>query len=355
MKNTKAKVLFLSCSIASTLLIGCGQQQEQIKTVESIRPVEVYTVKPASNLSTWHFPATVGAYKSADLAFNSGGKLVQFNVTQGERVKKGQLLAAIDDRDFKIKLASAEASYKQADNAYKRGKQLIKNSTISKNDYEQLESQYKITQSQLNSAKKALKDTKIYAPYAGAISITSAQNHDTIAAGQAVISLIDSEKYTAKFDVSADRINYLKNKQPKSANVVFTTLGNEKATADFKEISLLPSSNHSYEVTLSFVPPQNLAVLPGMSVQVQIENTATTNKNALFVPTKAVISNGKETYVWKVSPQTMTATKQDIVISNSIGKFITVASGLKPDDQVISAGAPYAVEGMKVSIWQQGK
>ena len=355
MKTPKAKVLLFASAITSTFLAGCGQQQEPTQVAATVRPVEVYTVKPASNLTSWHFPATVAAYKSTDLAFNSGGKLVEFNVTQGEQVKKGQLLAAIDDRDYKIKLASAKASFNQAENAYKRGQQLIKNATISKNDYEQLESQYKITKSQLKAAEKALKDTKLFAPYSGAISITSAQNHDTIAAGQAIISLIDSEKYSAKFDISADRINYLKNKETKSASVVFTTLNNEKATADFKEISLLPSSNHSYEVTLSFVPPKNLAVLPGMSVQVQIENTPTTNKKALFIPTKSVISNGNETYVWKVDSKTMTATKQDIVISNSIGEFVTVASGLKPKDQIITAGAPYAVEGMKISIWQQGK
>ncbi len=353
--RNRAQVLLIASVTASAFLTGCGQQQERTKAAESIRPVEIYTVKPASDSGSWHFPATVAAYQSADLAFNSGGKLVEFNVTQGQQVKKGQLLAAIDDRDDKIKVTSAKAGFNQAENAYKRGQRLIKNATISKNDYEQLESQYKITKSRLKSAQKALRDTRLYAPYAGAISVTSAQNHDTVAAGQAIISLIDSEKYSAKFDISADRINYLKNRASRNADVVFTTLGNEKARADFKEISLIPSSNHSYEVTLSFVPPEHLAVLPGMSVQVRIENTLTTGKDALLVPVKAVISNGKETYVWKIDPKTMTAVKQDIVISNSAGELVSVASGLKAEDQIITAGAPYAVEGMKVSIWQQGK
>ncbi|MCL1080035.1 efflux RND transporter periplasmic adaptor subunit [Parashewanella spongiae] len=355
MKTNKAKVLLLSSAIATTLLVGCGQQQEQQKSVETVRPVEVYKVKPASALTTWKFPATVAAYKSTDLAFNSGGKLIEFNITQGQRVKKGQLLASVDPRDYKIQLESVRANYTQAKNAYNRGQQLIKNSTISKNDFEQLESQYKVAKSQFESAEKSLKDTKLYAPYDGAISSTSVQNHDTVAGGQSIISLIDSSKYSAKFDISADRLNYLKKREPKGANVVFNTFNNERAAADFKEISLLPSSNQSYEVTLSFTPPTDIAVLPGMSVQVQIENDSASSAKAMFVPTKAVISTGKETYVWKVDSQTMTAHKQDIILSNSIGEFVTVASGLKGGDQIITAGAPYAVEGMKVSIWQQGK
>ncbi|MBM7072928.1 efflux RND transporter periplasmic adaptor subunit [Shewanella sp. 202IG2-18] len=355
MQTNKAKVLLFSSAIATTFLVACGQQQEQTKPVETVRPVEAFQVKPASALTTWKFPATVAAYKSTDLAFNSGGKLITFNITQGQQVTKGQLLAAIDPRDYKIKLESAKANYTQALNAYKRGKQLIKNSTISKNDFEQLESQYKVAKSQYESAEKSLKDTKLYAPYDGAISNTSVQNHDTIAGGQSIISLIDSNKYSAKFDISADRLNYLKKREPKGANVVFNTLNNEKSAADFKEISLLPSSNQSYEVTLSFTPPADIAVLPGMSIQVQIENDSASNSKAMFVPTKAVISTGKETYVWKINPQTKTANKQNIIISNSIGEFVTVASGLKAGDQIITAGAPYVVEGMKISIWQQGK
>ncbi len=354
MKINTSKVLLLSSVIASLFLSACGQQQEQQKT-ESVRPVEVYSVKPASALSTWRFPATVAAYKSTDMAFNSGGKLVTFDVTQGLQVQKGKLLAAIDPRDFKIKVESAKASFQQAENAYKRGQKLIKNATISKNDFEQLESQYKVTKSQLESAEKTLKDTKLYAPYDGAISSTTVQNHDTVSAGQSIISIIGSQRLSAKFDIPADKLNYLKNNQPKAAYVVFTSLGNEKALADFKEISLLPSTSQSYEVTLSFIPPAHLAVLPGMSAQVQIENDAANSANAMFIPTKAVISNGDETYVWKVNEKSMTATKQDIVVNKGVGEFITISSGLKSGDQIITAGASYVVEGMKVSIWKQGK
>ena len=273
MIKNKFKTASLSALTFSFLLQGCDTSKVETDKSEIVRPVEVYSVQAASNIQSWLLPATVAAFNSTDMAFNSGGKVTTFSITKGQQVKKGQLLAAIDSRDHQLKLDSSKASFDQAQLSFNRAKKLIEDNVISKSDFDDLQSKLTIAQSQLQASEKALKDTKLYAPYDGAVASTSIQLHDTVSAGQSVISLIVSNKYTAKFDLSADKINYINNNRPEATYVLFGSEGHIKVPSDFKEISLVPSqSSQSYEVSLWFSPPENQVVLPGMSVQVQIDN-----------------------------------------------------------------------------------
>ncbi|RLV60285.1 efflux RND transporter periplasmic adaptor subunit [Parashewanella curva] len=353
MKLTVHQCAYLSPLFFALMIAGCGKQPEQTQTAEVVRPVQIYKVKEASSQQSWTFPATISAFKSTELAFNSGGKLTSFNITKGQEVKKGQLLASIDDRDFQLKLNSANANFQTAKLSYERGKKLVKKNIISRSDFDTLESQFKVAESQYDSAKKALKDTKIYAPYDGLIASKQAANHDNVGAGQTVLSLIAAGKFSADFDIPPARLNYINQHHPDGIYVVFKQFDGAKAKADFKEISLLPSkSSQSYQVTMSFTPPKNVVVLPGMSAEVRMDNKLDAKQLDLLIPTKSVISVGDDKFVWKVDPKTMTTVKTPVDIKPGIGEFVAVKSGVHTGDQIITSGASYAVEGMKVSIWQ---
>ena len=91
---------------------GCG---EEVVEKEVIRPVKVFKAgNPLSGLSGRAFPGRAQANEEVDLGFEVGGVLIERPVDKGDEVKKGQLLARLDPRDFKNELAAARAERERA-------------------------------------------------------------------------------------------------------------------------------------------------------------------------------------------------------------------------------------------------
>ena len=95
-----------------SFLIGCG---EEVVEKEIIRPVKVFKAGDIlGGLSGRSFPGRAQANEEVDLGFEMGGTLIERPVDKGDEVKKGQLLARLDPRDFKNELDAAKAERKRA-------------------------------------------------------------------------------------------------------------------------------------------------------------------------------------------------------------------------------------------------
>jgi RND family efflux transporter MFP subunit len=126
-------------------------------------------------------------------------------VTAGERVKKGQALVRLDDRDLQAQVAqakqaidAAEASSKQAQADLKRMKPLLEQGIIPRSQYDPVESRASISESELQQAREALRRaqvalsyTTIEAPGDGVVVDKQANAGDTAAPGQPLLSIYD--------------------------------------------------------------------------------------------------------------------------------------------------------------------
>lgn len=354
MKKNNGLIFSTSLLMMVVTLSGCGDVQEEVKVEESVvRPVKTFTVTRVSESKTWVFPSTIKAYKSANLSFERSGTLVLLNVTKGQEVKKGSLIAQIDDRDFRIQLASSKASYNQALKAYERAKTLANKKVISKSQFDEIQSTMISAKATLNSDQKSLEDTNIYAPFNGVVSDVFYDQYDNVSGASKVLTFIDTSRFKVKFDVPADTLRDLDKRTNAKSYVILQGIRDDKLSASYEEISLEPNPNsQAYEITMSFVAPEKTVILPGMPATVEIEATNKMRNTILRIPMKAVISSGDEKYVWVVNPETNKANKRNITIKDGIGEFISISSGLDVDDKIITSGASYVSEGMQVSEWE---
>ena len=97
------------------LLAGCGGSEETPEPAAAARPVKVMTIGGPEGGGEFTFPGRVAAGEQVDLAFRVGGPLIEFPVQEGEKVDKGQVVARIDPRDFRIRVDSAQAKFDQAE------------------------------------------------------------------------------------------------------------------------------------------------------------------------------------------------------------------------------------------------
>lgn len=170
------------------LFSACGKEEE-MPTPEVVRPVKMITITAGLGLTKRSFPGKVQASKEVDLAFKVSGPLIDLPVKEGQELKKGDLVAKIDPRDFKTELdkidsslgearaklramlagarpedikvleaeiKAAEARALNAEQQYIRYKDLFIQQQVSKADFDKFKSERDVARAQLNTAKQNL-------------------------------------------------------------------------------------------------------------------------------------------------------------------------------------------------------
>jgi multidrug efflux pump subunit AcrA (membrane-fusion protein) len=95
----------------AVLLAGCGQKKET--SVITARPVKT-TIVESRSIIRKDFSGIVEAVEYVKLAFRVSGQIINLPVIEGEKVKKGQLIAAIDPRDIALQYAATKSAYETA-------------------------------------------------------------------------------------------------------------------------------------------------------------------------------------------------------------------------------------------------
>ena len=103
----------------AVLLAGCGQKKET--SVITARPVKT-TIVESRSIIRKDFSGIVEAVEYVKLAFRVSGQIINLPVIEGEKVKKGQLIAAIDPRDIALQYAATKSAYETAAAQVERNK-----------------------------------------------------------------------------------------------------------------------------------------------------------------------------------------------------------------------------------------
>lgn len=113
MKVIKISNVLILLFVISAGLFSCKDKKESKK--ELIQPVKIYKVDANGDEQNKKvFTGFVKESREVRLAFQVPGPLVKLNVDQGQFVKKGEVIAELDKRDFMVKLESANANYENA-------------------------------------------------------------------------------------------------------------------------------------------------------------------------------------------------------------------------------------------------
>ena len=276
------------------------------------------------------------------LAFKYAGKIKSINFESGDFVKKGQVIATMDDKDYKVNLEAfskkyeaAKAVAQNAETQFARAEKLYKGEALAKKDYDNALMQknvaistFKEASAGLENARNTLNDTKIIAPYDGYIDKKIVEVGTVVPEGGPVISFISNEITDIIFkDNSSEKIYPLK----------------------VKSMAQNPDTiNLTYPVTFTF---SNLSesekFLSGQTgtVTVSIKNSG---NQEILIPLNAVFEdNGSNVYLFKNG----IAVKTPIEIGElKETDKISIVKGLKSGDKVIVAGVSKLADGEKVKL-----
>ena len=143
-------------------LFGACQRSKVPREVKNVT-VKTDTVEAHEGELSIVYPGKVYAASDISLSFRVAGPIIAVLPEEGAFVKKGQLLAEIDPRDYKIQLAATEAEYKQIKGEAERVMELYKRGSIAINDYEKAVYGLKQITAKYEAHKNALRDTRLLA------------------------------------------------------------------------------------------------------------------------------------------------------------------------------------------------
>lgn len=338
--------------LAVTLVAACGQDVE-VQSEPVVRPVKLLTLEAASNQESRRYPGVVAAAQSSDLSFQVGGLLEQLLVIEAQEMEEGALVAQLDQRDFQSQAASAGAQFDNAEEEYQRAVRLAAEDAIARSILEQREAQRDVARAQLDSAEKALSDSTLRAPFSGIVASVPASARQIVQPGQIIATLIGANSLEAQIDLPANVIAFAGTRTETGASVTLDVAPNDPIDATFKEATLIgDATSQTYAITFEFMPPDEIIVLPGMNVTVELTSSQNEpEENRVSVPLAAVMSDGSSQYVWIVDEPTMTVSRRAVTIEEGIGENAIVTQGLSIGETIAGAGANYLSEGMQIRPW----
>lgn len=369
MKKAQKTLLIVGRAIvvlaAALAMSGCFNADAETEEQSiAIRPVKAMQLTKAANSQIFEFPATAKAAREVKVSFQVGGPLVRLDVETGQKVEKDQLIALIDKRDFKIavqtlkaRLLASQAQLEEANLQYKRHKKLLKMNAVAKSQYDSAKAAFRMLSAQvkadaenLKATQNALTDTRLEAPFSGYVHQKFVENHETVAPGQAVISLVDLSTMEVEFGLPENLVGRVP--EFNSFQVSFDAVSGKVFSAVLKEIGKKPDpTTRTYPMTIVLKKDAGDAVRPGMTAEVKIK-LASREKHAHFiVPIQALFNHGgSNSCVWILDQEKGQVHRQAVMVGQLTPAGVEISGQLTPGQWVVTAGTHNLQEGMKVRL-----
>ena len=292
-------------AMIAAVFCSCGQQPAQER---GPRPVKLAEVTSLSRIEK-SYSGVVSPDQFSDLAFKMSGPLVAMNVLEGQRVKKGQVVAEIDPTDYKLDYDAKRASFQKASSQMQRAEKLLAKNAISMQEFETTQASYTNAKSAFENAQNTLNDTKLRAPFDGFIQKKYVENYQRVQPGQGVVCLINPAKLQVEFTIPETNISYVTS--PSTIYVEFDAYKGKLFQAKVKEYVEASPDGAGVPVFLYIDDPEfdlkKYKVSVGFScrVIVNIENDVV--KEGITVPLSAVVFdnnlNSKIVFIYNPSTQ----------------------------------------------------
>ena len=289
---------------------------------------------------TREFPGKLLPAEQSNLAFEIPGKINVINVDIGDAVRKGQILAELDDREATAQLKQAKARYDLALQILNRYKDLRSEGHISIQDLDNANSEELIAKSQYEFFKVKLEQTKLIAPFDGVIQNRYLDTGSVINGGIAIVEILGSKNVEAHISIPLKFIDKLI-----IGNFYDFTIGNKKSKGVLERLAPMTPGGSDNRLAIfnfdTFFAPGSIAEL---KLSLNIEGRGT------WVPIKSLSQS--EQGIWAI----YTINEEKVVVRDLVeilyfeGEYAYVNGTLNDGDLIVLGGAQKIIEGKSLNI-----
>jgi RND family efflux transporter MFP subunit len=350
-----------------TVLVGCNGQKAEAPAApqaqvpvslgaENVTRVEVRKLESGPVIS-----GSLQARRAATLRAEVSGALLEVKVEQGQPVKRGELLARLDDAALQDQLIAARSTARVTGNALEvakaeeeRNAKLAESGVITQRDFDrvklarqQAEAQLSEAQARLALTQDQLGRTRISAPFDGAVSERQANAGDIVAPGTPLVTVVDPTSLRLEAAVPAEYAGKLQAGTPVDFRVA--GYGDKGFTGKIERVNPVVDPATGQVRIYVAIPNSEQSLLAGLFAQGRV---ASESREALAIPVGAVDPRSTSPSVLRVKDGKVERVAVELGLRDEVSQRVEVRSGLQAGDVVVLGSARELAEGTRVQVAQ---
>ncbi|WP_228854331.1 efflux RND transporter periplasmic adaptor subunit [Desulfomarina profundi] len=353
--NNLPRFLLLAMIVLIGLLFVSINKKNEI--IAAAKVSEVKPEKPAINVVTLtlspttihdriNLPGSIEPWTRLRLMSKIGGTITEVLLREGDRVKKGDVLARIEATDYKIALDRAEAAYKLAKSEYLRDKSIYEKGVIPTSALEAKKTTMQTARADYENAKLLYSRTTVTSPMDGIIRRMDAKIGLQLSPGDPIAEILEIDRVKGVVGIPESDVTAVRRLD--KINITVQALDNRKISAKVHFLSPSPETiARLYNLELE-IDNRDGEILPGMFIRADIVKKSV--KGAIVVPFYSVVSRNKEQFVY--IEEDGIARKRPVQLGIMEKWMVRITEGLNPGDRLIVEGHRDVEDGQKVKVVQ---
>jgi len=308
-------------------------------------PVAVITsrVEPRAFVDRFTALGTARANESIEVTARTTSVVTKINFREGQRVRAGDVLVELDNRQEAADLQLAEAQLKQAENQFERSQTLAVSQAVSAADLDQLEANLLVARAQVRGARARLDILSIKAPFAGTVGLRRVSLGDLVGPDTVITTLDDTGVIKLEFGIPENFVGDLKGGMTIVADS--TVYPGRRFEGKVTSIDSRVDPVTRAVTAIATVPNGDELLKPGMFLTIGLEKK---RDGVLMVPEEALVPREGRQYVFVVEDGK--ALEREVQLGARAPGLAEIVTGLAAGAQVITEGTQRVRTGVPVQV-----
>lgn len=328
---------------APALSAGCGRSGGGGGFQMPPTPVEVAVASRQDVADRLESVGTIEASDAVTVVAEINATVVSLPFQEGAAIRRGELIAQLDDVQLRAEVARARALRQQRRVAFERVSSVVEQGAGAPQDRDDAKAALDVAEADLALAEARLAKARITAPFDGVVGARRVSRGAFLRAGDPITEIAQIDRLRVNFSAPERHLGTLR----RGAEVHVSTTADPgrviAGTVDVVDPVLDPVTRSAHVVAL--VPNPERRLLPGMSAEVSA--VLSEREGAVTIPNEAVFVEGDRSYVYVVKADS-TVARSPLVLGTRLADVVEVLDGLAPGTPVVRAGHQKLFDGAKV-------
>jgi RND family efflux transporter MFP subunit len=334
---------YLAILITVILLVSCGQEEKESRSIEQIYaedgiPVKVETVRSKRFIKELSYNATLTGIQESSAYAHVDDKVEKIYVKVGDYVNKDDVLLVFPMDNLNANYHQAKVGFENAKKSYERIENLFKSGGISRQQLDNAKTIFEVAKANWDAAQQTV---MVRAPISGYVTKVNVRETDNVKRDDELLTIARMNRMKAKVWVTEKEVNAVKKGLP-----AYAMWNNIRIEGEVVEVDMaLNQQNQAFGAVVVFDNPDKILKF-GIIVDVFIQTYLKTE--AVVVEIKDLIREGDQYFAYII--ENGIAVRRDLNLGERYRLDVEVLEGLDPGDQMVREGQMLLKDGAKVKI-----
>ncbi len=313
------------------------------KKADKISEIGTMEITPQLFKTYIDIQGRIDANQNVSISSQMPGTITRINVTEGQEVSKGQVLAETDASAIQLQMASLQINLDLAKQVFQKQQNLWNQKIGSELQYLQAKNNKENLEKSMSTMQEQVRMTKIISPINGTVDAVNIKMGQAVAPGMPAINVVNFSNLKVKADVAETYSNRVKTGN--TVQVFFPDMSDSIAGKINFASRAINELTRTFSVEIPLANNKNYR--PNMVAKIKI-NDYQSAKPEIVIPVKYIQKNGSELFV--LVAENGLAVKKVITISKEYNGMAQIANGIAAGDKLITEGYDLINEGDKITL-----